>query len=169
MYEPNKEWAVFISGEFTNLVWGYVKALQNSCKQCSAFQIIRVYVLSSVLCRDSGWAVCGQRSGLPLVQLGGETVGRPDELAALHHVLVLWPDGSRVPGRPHHRRRSAGTGQVDVGAGLLYWGWDNTARPVGSTMMLFTHTRTALLFIEYLAVIGYSIQKSQIPVNFRIE
>lgn len=75
---------------------------------------------SAVLCRDSGRAVCGQRSGLPLVQLGRETVGRPDELAALHHVLVLRPDGGRVPGRPHHGRRSAGTGQVDVGVGLLY-------------------------------------------------
>lgn len=66
---------------------------QSSCtltaKSLNLFSTHVICLMSSCH-RHHGWTVCGGRAACPPLRQGEQLVGQADELAAQHHVSVLW-------------------------------------------------------------------------------
>lgn len=100
------------------------------CLYCLCKGLSSVYTLStrtksfsssSFMHRDGGWAVCSWRASSEAVQLREEALGSPDELAARHHVPVLWHFGAGGHRGSRDQRAASGHGQDDALLSCLHW------------------------------------------------
>lgn len=71
--------------------------------------------------RDGGWAVCSWWASSEAVWLWGEALGSLDELAACHHVSLLWHLRAGGHRGTRDQRAASSHGQDDAFLGSLYW------------------------------------------------
>lgn len=71
--------------------------------------------------RDGGWAVCSWWTSSEAVQLWEEALGSLDELAACHHVPLLWHLRAGGHRGTWDQRAASGHGQDDAFLSSLYW------------------------------------------------
>lgn len=73
------------------------------------------------MCRNGGWAVCSWWTSSEAVQLWGKALGSPHELAACHHVPLLWHFRVGWHCGSRDQRTASGHGQDDAFVSSVYW------------------------------------------------
>lgn len=108
-------------------------------------------------CRHYGWAVCGGRPPRPPLQQGGDFLGQADELAAQHHVSVLWHFRNSNDRLCFIQKRASRSGPTYRLLGPFCWRWTRSTswilfqtiikRPTDAAVCdLSSYSRVSVLF-----------------------